>query len=261
MTKSKKILNKVRVIQLHYQKMGLINLANYIFQRLFIPKNHLVKISIPGYNHPVYVRNNPSDTQIFTQIFLREELKIALKKPPGTIIDGGANIGLATVYLKIRYPDAKIIAVEPDHSNFEMLLKNTRPFENIVCYNKGIWNSNTKLKIINKDAGNESFVLNAVDINEINTDTIDAITINSIVKDNNIKNIELLKLDIEGSERRVFEDNYLGWLSITDHMLVEIHNWIDSEAEKIIMSVVESDFSIIMKGEYHFFSKLSNNLK
>jgi len=94
-----------------------------------------------------------------------------------------------------------------------------------------------------------------VNINNVDFDAFNAITINEIVKLNNIVNIDLLKMDIEGSERNVFEDNYIEWLSITDNMLVEIHNWIDGDAGKTVMAAVKDKFETKMNGEYHFFSK------
>jgi FkbM family methyltransferase len=121
----------------------------------------------------------------------------------------------------------------------------------------GIWSTNTKLKIINADAGNESF--RVAEISNDQTDDIgvfDAITINEIVKRNKICHIDLMKLDIEGSERKVFESNFSDWLAITDNMLVEIHNWIDSEAENTVMAAVKDKFQLRMEGEYHLFSRL-----
>ena len=255
MIKPINLLNKLRVLKLHFQKLGLISTANYITQRIYKPRNGLLKVLIPGYQHPVYLRNIQSDIQIFTQIFLREELKIDLQVVPKIIIDGGANIGFAALYLKHRYPDAAIFSIEPDDSNFKLLMKNTSQYKKIVCYNNGIWNKEARLKIVNKDAGYESFVVAEVNMNNPDVDAINAITINEIVKQNDIVNIDLLKMDIEGSERNVFQDNYNEWLSITDNLLVEIHNWIDGDAEKTVMAAVKDKFETKMNGEYHFFSK------
>jgi len=41
-----------------------------------------------------------------------------------TIIDLGANIGLATLYLAHAYPDARIVSVEPEESNHAILQTN-----------------------------------------------------------------------------------------------------------------------------------------
>ena len=256
MINKKFLLNKLPVLKLHFKILGFKNFVSYILQRIFIPKNEIIKVSLQGYLHPVYLRNCPSDTQIFTQIFLREELKIDLKKPPKTIIDGGANIGLAALYLINRYPETSIYSIEPDHSNFKILQKNTIHYNAIACYNNGIWNRNAKLKIINMEAGNESFIVSEVDDDNKNNDVIHAITINEIIKLNKIQHIDLLKLDIEGSERKVFKDNYTDWLSITDNLMIEIHNWIDEEAENTVMLAVKDQFKCRMAGEYHFFSKI-----
>ncbi len=44
---------------------------------------------------------------------------------PENIIDLGANIGMSSLYLADRFPDAKIIGVEPDGENGEMLKKSS----------------------------------------------------------------------------------------------------------------------------------------
>jgi FkbM family methyltransferase len=246
---------KIKVLLLHYKKLGLINLCIYLIQRKLTRTDRIIKIKVPRYSYPIYLRNNPSDTQIFTQIFLREELKVELPECPRVIIDGGANIGMATLYLKNRYPEATIFSVEPDKSNFAILKKNTEKYKDIFCYNNGIWNKKIRLTIENKNAGNESFIVKEANIDELNDDIIDAITIDDLVISNNIRKIDLLKLDIEGSECKVFYDNYKGWLALTENMIVEIHNWINKDAQKIVMTATEATYNCKMAGEYHFFTK------
>ncbi|MGN6296287.1 MAG: FkbM family methyltransferase [Ginsengibacter sp.] len=251
---------KLKVLIIHYKNLGLLNLVFYILQRIFKSKNKVIKVSVRGCQHPIYLRNSPSDTQIFTQLFLREELKVDLECYPKIIIDGGANIGLATVYLKNRYPDASIYSIEPDRSNFEILLMNTKRYKNIICYNNGIWNKSANLIIENKEAGSESFIVREVFDKEINgEDVIPAITIGNIVSENRIDSIGLLKLDIEGSEAMVFADNFKEWIEITDNILVEIHNWINKDANKIVMAALDEVYNYKMAGEYYFFTKSINH--
>jgi FkbM family methyltransferase len=54
------------------------------------------------------------------------------------IIDCGANIGLVSVMMKCLFPDVKIIAIEPDETNFELLKKNLQHYEGIELINAGI---------------------------------------------------------------------------------------------------------------------------
>lgn len=42
------------------------------------------------------------------------------------IIDAGANIGIATLWYKYQYPDARIICIEPDPATFKILQENIR---------------------------------------------------------------------------------------------------------------------------------------
>ena len=66
-------------------------------------------------------RNNPFDFATFEEVILKEDYNLNINFNPSTIIDGGANIGLTSVFFANRYPKAEIVAVEPEEGNFEML--------------------------------------------------------------------------------------------------------------------------------------------
>lgn len=109
-----------------------------------------------GYNlkdlkEKVYLRTDSSDYAIYKQIFIEKQYDCSLKKDPEVIIDCGANIGLASVFFANKYPSAKIIAIEPEKSNYEMLLLNTQNYPNVCCLNNGVWSKKTNLYIY--DAG------------------------------------------------------------------------------------------------------------
>src|SRR6266498_4566514 len=80
---------------------------------------------------------------------------------PNVIVGGGANIGLFTILMKNKYPDAKIICIEPDPENFELLQKNVLVYQNVYCENCGLWNKNTLLNVLDKyDRGKSALVVN-----------------------------------------------------------------------------------------------------
>jgi len=69
----------------------------------------------------------------FEKIFLDREYDLSfLNLDPKVIIDGGSNVGYASVFFANRYPDARIISVEPEASNFRLLVKNTRSYPNVT---------------------------------------------------------------------------------------------------------------------------------
>ena len=66
------------------------------------------------------------------QVFLDNEYDFRAVERPQVIVDAGANIGLASILFANRYPQAKILAIEPEHDNFNLLADNVRSYDNIV---------------------------------------------------------------------------------------------------------------------------------
>ena len=88
-----------------------------------------------------------------------------------------------------------------------------------------------------------------------NSENIPSISINEIVQQYNLQKIDIIKLDIEGGEKIVFE-NDLEWISITSLIIVEIHDNIFSGLSDKIKETLESHgFKHIFKGENNYFYK------
>ena len=90
-------------------------------------------ISTSKLKHKVYLRPGSTDNCVFKQIFLKQDLNIPVLETftPATILDLGANIGMSSLYLADRFPDAKVIGVEPDEDNGRMFKKNLQYFPNV----------------------------------------------------------------------------------------------------------------------------------
>lgn len=80
----------------------------------------VVEIRRHDCKYPLRLRVPSSDIGIYRQVFLREEYKFAAEIEPEVIVDAGANIGLASIYFANKYPHARIVAIEPEASNFEL---------------------------------------------------------------------------------------------------------------------------------------------
>jgi len=182
----------------------------------------MIKVHLRSIKHPIYLRNNTSDIDTFYQIFDDREYEVKFDFEPKVIVDCGANVGLTSVYLKNRYPDATIIAVEPERGNYEQLVKNTAAYPDIHCLHAGIWNKTAYLKIKDVGLGNWGFITEEVD--QEGEDTVKAISINKIMEQFGLDKIDVLKIDIESSEKELFEKNYELWVPRVNVIIMELHD-------------------------------------
>ena len=96
---------------------------------------------IPGVQYPITLRNGTSDHSVFLQIFLKEEYFYSYDKNIHTIVDAGANAGYATIYFASLFPNAEIIAIEPELENFKLLTKNTKRMAQVKTFMGALWSS------------------------------------------------------------------------------------------------------------------------
>ena len=78
---------------------------------------------IPGRTEKVILRFSTTDVAVYDQVFVQNGFGFDLPFNPTVIVDAGANCGISPVYFALRVPNAKIIALEPEPSNFAILQK------------------------------------------------------------------------------------------------------------------------------------------
>ncbi len=193
-------------------------------------------IYLKKHNAKFFLRPNTSDLFTFDQVFIKQQYKIELSFEPKTIVDAGANIGLSAAYFAITYPAAQIIAIEPEAGNFNQLLKNTAVYKNVKALHKGLWNKETFVKIINVDDHVNSFM---VQEDEEDSTGIPTVSLQSIMQQNNWETIDILKIDIEGSEKEVFEENADYWLPKTRSVFVETHDRMRKGSTDAVLSAIK----------------------
>jgi FkbM family methyltransferase len=117
-----------------------------------------------------------------------------------TIFDIGANIGNYTLSFAKAYSNATIHAFEPNTINFNRLQENIslNNFKNIRLNKKGLSNEKGELKLFFDDKNMGASTLANGSGNK--TEIISLITLDEYCQSNNIQQIDLLKIDIEGGE-------------------------------------------------------------
>lgn len=253
----KKLLSIIFDCYQYRSRIGIFNLLKLCYyERRKIGK--LISIKLKGIKSPIYARPSTSDIILIRNIFLCQEYPIFKDYFPQIIIDAGANIGLSSIYFKNAYPEAKIFAIEPERSNCELFLKNVASYSDITLIQGSLLHDcQMETKIINLDADKYSFQVEKyfTTVGTGKGEAIPSYSINQLVGKYDIGKIDILKMDIEGSEKDVFSDN-LEWIAITDNIFVELHERLqDGCGAVLINAIAKHHFKIRSKGENLILSK------
>lgn len=201
-------------------------------------------IHVKWRQNSIYLRRYSSDNVLFKNIFINKEYDISCDFIPEVIVDCGANIGLATVFFKDKYPSSKIFTIEPDVANFNMLQRNTATYSDIYLIHAGIWSRSTNLCI--KDLDSPSW---AFQVEESESGSISAISIMDIIDRYQLSKIDVLKIDIEGSEVNLFSGN-LEWLQYVKVLMIELHDqWVKNCSKVFFRALDKYEYRIFLKGE------------
>ncbi len=181
------------------------------------------------------------------ELFIDEIYKFRSVSNP-FIIDCGAHIGMSLLSYKLQFPNAKIIAFEPDNTNYELAIKNITnwKFGDIKLLKKAIWIHNDEVSFSQMGSMSSSISINS-DSKENNEIKITKVSC-ARLKDYLIQPIDLLKLDIEGAEYEVLKDCSNN-LQFVKNMFIEYHG-IYSEMHKlneILNILTENNFKWYVK--------------
>jgi FkbM family methyltransferase len=157
------------------------------------------------------------------KVFLHNEYMLPFKLSPRIIVDAGANIGLTTVYYANNYPDARILSIEPELANFEMLKRNCAGLPNVMLMQAAIWPQKRSLRIENSDAEPWAFAVTDADTDNSRA-VVAAITMEEVFQQLGVDEIDLLKLDIEGSELQLFSTGAERWIDRVQAIVIELHD-------------------------------------
>jgi FkbM family methyltransferase len=213
------------------------------------------KVILDKPKRQIFLRSDSADVHTFREIFLREEYKLSLpgNLPVSTIIDAGANIGFTTVYLSGRFPDAQILSLEPDSENFVLLQQNTMNSKFITPIQKALWNKSGFIKITDQGYGIRGFVVQDADAHTPGV-VLPAISLTDLIREYNLNTIDILKMDIEGSEKEIFEGD-TSWLAVTRCLVIELHDRMKPGCSKaVFQALMGYNFSCEIRGENLVFS-------
>lgn len=207
----------------------------------------------------IKLRVNSTDFEVFKQVFVNEEYKVVTDYfednglSCSTIIDAGANVGFTTLYLKEAFPDASIISIEADESNFAVLTTHIclNNLSQVVGLLRAAHHTGGLSMAISSDfRGGGEWAKRSV-LSEVNT-CLKSVSIEEIMAYNNWLLVDLLKIDIEGAEQFLFKSrDTASFLDKTKVLALEIHD--EFHLRIHIYDVLRSyGFTIFNSGETTF---------
>lgn len=205
-------------------------LTSLYFKSVFLPKKNEVSHVIFGFKVTAY--NFGTLLFLFKEIFISKDYFFESETKSPKIIDCGANIGMSVLYFKFIFPNCNITAFEPNPRAFYLLKKNIEQnnLKNVVIYNLALSDVKGEIDFF---TGSDDQILLASTIKE--RGGIHEIKIETELLSNFItESVDLIKMDIEGSEKKVIEDLVLTQkISVSKLYIIEYHHKIDNEKSSL----------------------------
>eukprot|EP00271_Cylindrocystis_brebissonii_P005777 TRINITY_DN1804_c0_g1_i1.p1 TRINITY_DN1804_c0_g1~~TRINITY_DN1804_c0_g1_i1.p1 ORF type:complete len:440 (+),score=75.47 TRINITY_DN1804_c0_g1_i1:805-2124(+) len=218
---------------------------------------------------PLHLRRNTTDTMVAAQLLDLGEYDVVKPGMPfTTILDGGANCGIATVIFATMFPEATIVSVEPSTSNFLALQRNTAAYRNVIPIHAGLWPRVAPLVLTNggrtPSEREWGFMVqeDSVSLDRGTVlDTLQGVSVEFLYQVLGLPGFDLLKIDIEGSEKELMgkaPNNPLEWLDGAKMAMLEVHQDMrEGSKEAVAMAFAErpSWRWVQQWGEYHIYTK------
>ncbi len=173
----------------------------------------LLKFKVPKYDYEFYCRINKDDFKIMT-IHEDDIITRFTPKEGDIVIDIGAHIGLYTIISSKRVgAQGKVVAIEADPENFEMLNSNIKlnQLTNVIPLNYAVFSKETKIKLYLPEVESGFTKYKTIMPNWINTQEkfveVNANTLDYLLQLNQIRQEEVnwIKIDVEGAEFEVLK--------------------------------------------------------
>ena len=158
-----------------------------------------VDVRLRMHRSTVSLRLRQQDIYVIGEILHDRAYRIETPLPARpTIVDAGANIGVAALWLASRYPDAQLHCFEPESRSFALLQHNLRQIAGARCELLALGACTEMVALFVSATGSEhSVIANGA---SACVETVPCARLEDYMEQHTVGQIDLLKLDVEGSE-------------------------------------------------------------
>lgn len=159
-------------------------------------------------------------------------------------------MGLAARYFAHDYPEARVIAIEPDEANVRQARLNNDPVH-VEVRQAAVGSAAMRGRIVDLGLGN-----NALRVEADAGGTLEIVSLNSILADAERDGLApfLVKIDIEGFEHELFSRN-VEWVERFPVLVIELHDWLmpgQGTARNFLRALAELDRDFVYINENVF---------
>jgi FkbM family methyltransferase len=268
-------LGRQRRNKIHFlKKFWLDSSPSYLLMtriHRFLHRNkddvHLLKIHVPKDHYQYFCRIGMGD---FLPGHEGHIVGRFTPKEGDTVIDIGAHIGRYTITSSKQVGNTgKVVAIEADPDNFQLLKRNIvlNNLTNVLPLNYAVFSTRTRMKLYEQSASakyNSLMLARAAKTKnyvEVNADTLD-----SILKLNEVNQVNWIKIDVEGAEFEVLKGSTKTLSTENVSLLIEIHNIADPRHYDNILDFLKyHNYEITFEqrydgsGESHVIFRKKNN--
>jgi FkbM family methyltransferase len=156
------------------------------------------------------------------EVFVDRSYAVSLPPAP-TIVDCGANIGVATAFFVTEHPGARVLAIEPDPSAFELLRRNIgrNRWQNVTAHNVAAGKENGTTTFF-RDPAQPASIVGSTKRRILGDEaTVETRRLSELLPEA----VDLLKLDVEGAEAEIVDELIAaGALDLIRAIVVEFHH-------------------------------------
>ena len=242
------------------RKVGGVTTCEWIFStaqlNLNIATPRFVNLRPPFLKHGVKLRAMTSDPFVFRQIMIEDEYLPLAGLRITTVLDLGANIGLASAWFLSRFPEASVYAVEAEADNYATCCENLAAYGSQARVLHGAaWSQRSTLSLRrNSCAANNSVHESGDRPREMREAQVQAWDLASLIEMSGFAHVDLLKIDIEGAETAIFGTDVSNWLPRVSALCIELHG--EACRHSFFQALAGYDFDHVRSGELDICTNL-----
>lgn len=213
--KSIRVMNQIRTV-------GLIDTV------LFHTRPENTQMTVKIASHDIVVRARTTDLNVAIESLKLEYNFLDDLLPRdfnGLFVDAGGYIGTAAISFASRFPNAQVVSIEPSSENIKILRTNIAKFPNVYVRHAALGSvAGDTISLRNRSTGVWGFTIIKNSSNAPQYSELEDVLLTSLseIKEELGCDIDFLKLDIEGAEKQIFEENDAALQEIP-FVFIELH--------------------------------------